>query len=83
MSKNFKGEFNGHWDRYAEQLLLYVLAMAGDSNSEHGTGGMKTKISAAKICTDAGCDMVIANGANPAVLYEITEGKNIGTRFFA
>ena len=60
-----------------------ILAMAGDSNSEHGTGGMKTKISAAKICTDAGCDMVIANGKNPEVLYEITEGKNIGTRFFA
>ena len=45
---------------------------------------MKTKLSAAKICTDAGVDMVIANGNAPEKLYEIVDGKPNGyTRFFA
>ena len=61
-----------------------TLALAGGAGSSLGTGGMKTKLSAAKICTDGGCDMIIANGENPEILYEIVEGKNSGyTRFFA
>ena len=44
---------------------------------------METKIKAAKIATDAGIDMVIANGKDPAVLYDIIDGKNVGTRFVA
>ena len=61
-----------------------TLALAGEAGSSLGTGGMKTKLSAAKICTDGGCDMIIANGENPEILYEIVEGKNSGyTRFFA
>jgi glutamate 5-kinase len=42
---------------------------------------MTTKIHAAKICTDNGLDMIIANGANPQFLYDILEGKSVGTRF--
>ena len=43
---------------------------------------MITKISAAKIATESGCDMVIANGADPNILYDIVEGgKSVGTRF--
>ena len=61
-----------------------TLNLAGGAGSALGTGGMKTKLSAAKICTDGGCDMIIANGENPEILYEIVEGKNSGyTRFFA
>ena len=52
-----------------------ILALAGDVGSALGTGGMKTKLRAAKICTDSGCDMVIANGENPAQLYEIVQGN--------
>ena len=48
-----------------------VLALAGDSSSNLGTGGMKTKLHAAQICMDGSCDMVIANGANPKILYDI------------
>ena len=56
---------------------------AGGAGSALGTGGMKTKIKAAKICTEAGCDVVIANGENPDVLYDIVSGKQTGyTRFF-
>ena len=42
---------------------------------------MTTKIEAAKIATNAGTDMVIANGKDPAILYDILEGKEVGTRF--
>lgn len=58
-----------------------IRALAGDKGSKFGTGGMKTKIRAAEISTSKGCDMVIANGENPYVLYDIVEGKSVGTRF--
>ena len=56
---------------------------AGGAGSALGTGGMKTKIKAAKICTESGCDVVIANGENPEILYDIVNGNQTGyTRFF-
>ena len=55
--------------------------MAGGAGTWQGTGGMATKLSAAKIAMEAGCDMVIANGARPETLYDIVDGKDIGTRF--
>ncbi len=58
-----------------------ILALGGGSASTQGTGGMGTKLQAAKICMDCGCEMVIANGADPDNLYDILEGKDIGTRF--
>ena len=58
-----------------------ITALAGGSNGKQGTGGMVTKLHAAKICMDCGCDMVIANGANPKNLYDILDGKAVGTRF--
>ena len=58
---------------------LYTLAE--DSSTGLGTGGMVTKLRAAHIATAAGCEMVIANGAAPEVLYDIAEGKPAGTRF--
>ena len=58
-----------------------IRALAGGEGSNLGTGGMKTKIRAAEISTLKGCDMVIANGENPYVLYDIVDGKSVGTRF--
>lgn len=58
-----------------------IRALAGGEGSDLGTGGMKTKIRAAEICTSKGCDMVIANGVDPLVLYNICDGKSVGTRF--
>lgn len=58
-----------------------ILALAGGSGTKRGTGGMVTKLQAAKICMGCGCDMVIANGSNPTNLYDILDGKNVGTRF--
>ena len=60
-----------------------LLALGGGAGSERGTGGMLTKLRAAKIATDAGCDMLIVNGAYPERLYNIIDNKPVGTRFFA
>ncbi len=65
-----------------ESITPEIEKLAGDAGSAVGTGGMITKISAAKIATESGCDMVIANGADPNILYDIIEGgKSVGTRF--
>ena len=48
-----------------------------------GTGGMATKISAGKIATASGCDMVIANGENIGIIHRIMQGEDIGTVFMA
>ena len=58
-----------------------VLALAGVSSTTQGTGGMVTKLHAAEICLSCGCDMVIANGNNANNLYDIIDGKDVGTRF--
>lgn len=58
-----------------------IEALARPSESALGTGGMITKLSAAKLATSAGCDMIIANGKNPEILYDIAEGKRVGTFF--
>lgn len=58
-----------------------ILALAGGSGTKRGTGGMVTKLQAAKICMGCGCDMVISNGNNPINLYDILDGKDVGTRF--
>lgn len=65
------------------ELTDDVLALGGGAGSSQGTGGMKTKLSAAQICLGAGCDMIIANGEKPSLLYDIADGKSVGTRFFS
>ena len=58
-----------------------IMALAGVSSTNLGTGGMVTKLRAAEICLNCGCDMVIANGKSPELLYDILEGREVGTRF--
>ena len=57
--------------------------MAGGTGTWRGTGGMVTKLTAAETALAAGVDMVITNGANMEALYDIVEGKDVGTRFVA
>ena len=64
-------------------IIPEIIALGGGSDGTLGTGGMATKLVAAKMCMESGCDMVIANGANPALLYDIVDGKPVGTRFYA
>ncbi len=58
-----------------------IEALAGGAGTSLGTGGMITKIHAAKAATQNGVDMLIANGSDPDVLYDILDGKEIGTLF--
>ena len=58
-----------------------ILALGGGSSTSQGTGGMATKLRAAQICMDCGCDMVITNGNRPDNLYDILDGKTVGTLF--
>ena len=64
-----------------EEITPEIESMTGGAGSKFGTGGMATKIRAARIATEAGIDMIIANGKEPNVLYDIVEGKPVGTRF--
>lgn len=57
--------------------------MGKGAGSDLGTGGMATKIEAAKIATEAGADMVIANGDNIYSINDIMAGKKVGTLFLA
>lgn len=63
------------------EITPEILALAEGKGSHLATGGMGTKLSAAKIATEAGCDMVITNGNRPEDLYDILAGKPVGTRF--
>ena len=58
-----------------------VLSLAGGAGSRRGTGGMKTKLQAAKLATSQGIDTIITNGKNPDALYKIVNGDNVGTIF--
>lgn len=54
-----------------------------ETGSNVGTGGMNTKLQAAKIATSAGCDMIIANSSDIHILHRIMDGRNFGTLFKA
>lgn len=58
-----------------------LFAIAGGRGSTLGTGGMTTKLQAAKIATSAGIDTVIINGESPENVYKILDGEKIGTLF--
>ena len=60
-----------------------ILSLAGGAGTKRGTGGMHTKLSAAKIVMDKGIDMIIANGARIENIYDIVDGKSVGTLFKA
>ncbi len=58
-----------------------VLALAGGAGTARGTGGMQAKLKAARMVTEEGIPMIIANGKNPSILYDMIEGKGVGTYF--
>ena len=66
-----------------DKITDEIVALAGGAGTRQGTGGMITKIKAAQMCMASGCDMIITNGENPEILYDIAEGKKVGTRFVA
>lgn len=78
---------NPHEDENAQMISVVhelndeIYAMAGGSGSSLGTGGMLTKLKAAKIANEAGIAMVLTNSATESVLYDIIHGNWHGTYF--
>lgn len=79
-NKNPDAEFISIVPKITEDFLLMGKSSSG---SDVGTGGMATKLYAARIASAAGADMVIANGNDISVIEEIINGKNVGTLFLA
>ena len=69
--------------REVHKIDEHIEQMAGGAGSALGSGGMATKINAAKIATEAGVDMVIMNGRDPEQLYALFDGEPVGTHFMA
>ena len=66
-----------------EKINDEIFSYAEGAGTKLGTGGMITKLKAAKIATDNGIPMLIMNGEDPFRLYDILDGKHIGTYFAA
>ncbi len=64
-----------------DEITDEIMSYAGGAGTSRGTGGMATKIQAAKIATDNGIPMIILNGEDPTILYDILDGKHVGTYF--
>lgn len=63
-----------------ERVDEAALAMAGGAGSREGTGGMATKLQAARLASNSGVETVIARGHEALVLQRIVQGENVGTR---
>ncbi len=63
------------------EITPQMRESAGGGGTALSTGGMATKLTAAGMCMEAGTDMYILNGAQPLLIYEVLEGKSVGTRF--
>ena len=63
--------------------LEELQANAGKSGSQWGTGGMVTKLEAARIATGAGVKTIITHGRRPQEIHQILSGASIGTQFEA
>ena len=75
--KNPQAKLIGH----VTKMDAKTRRMAGGAGPAHGTGGMATKITAAELCMDAGIPMLVANGDKEGILYDIVDGKSVGTLF--
>ncbi|MBR7181857.1 MAG: glutamate 5-kinase [Clostridia bacterium] len=64
-----------------EEIDEHLMQMAGGAGTARGTGGMSAKLIAAKLAGEAHIPMCILNGKDPTVLYDLMDGKQIGTYF--
>ena len=74
---------DAHLISSVSEITDEIRSCAGGAGSDFGTGGVVTKIHAAEISTDAGIPMLLLNGENPELLYELLAGKHIGTIFYS
>lgn len=66
-----------------EEITPEIEKCAGGVGSKRGTGGMVTKLTAAKIATSSGIHMVLSNGSKPDIIMDILDGKEVGTLFIS
>lgn len=64
-----------------EEITEDIKNLAGGAGTSRGTGGMLSKLSAAEIANSSGVNMIITSGESPKVLYDILDGKHVGTIF--
>lgn len=69
--------------KVVERIDDSLYSIAGGAGSRMGTGGMVTKLDAAKIANNAGIDVIIMNGSDPTDLYKALDGEQVGTLFKA
>ena len=74
---------NAEFIEYVECVTDEIYAMGAGAGTARGTGGMATKLESAKYVTERGIAMIICNGANPEILYNIFDGDFVGTYFAA
>ncbi len=82
-SANPREDENAVLIHIVDEINDEILALAGGSGTNRGTGGMITKLHAAKIATAAGIDTVVMNGSDPEDIYKLIDGRQIGTLFKA
>ncbi len=68
---------------FVDSITPEIESISNDTDSSFGTGGMVTKILAAKICFESGIDSIITNGKDPSILFSILDGDDVGTLFSA
>ena len=68
---------------YVREITDEIRALAGGTGSNRGTGGMRTKISAAEIALENGITCCVISGADPKTIYRLFDGEQIGTTFAA
>ncbi len=74
---------NAEFIDYVDHVDAHFEQMGKGSASDVGTGGMSTKLKAARLATSAGADMVIANGKDMGIIHQIVDGEPLGTLFKA
>lgn len=68
---------------YVDDVSDDVFSFGAGAGTARGTGGMATKLESAQYCTERGIPMIIVNGADPEILYDIFDGEFVGTYFAA
>ncbi len=76
-----RSEKESHLISIVRDITPEIEGCAGGAGSRRGTGGMITKLAAAKLAISKGVDMVLANGAEPGIIMDIIEGHEVGTLF--
>jgi glutamate 5-kinase len=74
---------HGNLIEQVDKITPEIEALAGGTHGLSGSGGMRSKIEAAKIAVNSGARMVIANSARPDVVLDTAAGEHIGTRFMS